>query len=756
MPGKRKQRDRGRNGGVDLVQGQAGGSRVKSREFNYVLQIAEDDLSLLARYQNGLTQAAGGFAEHYYNYLFDNPGAAERLYDYERSGGDIGDLVRSQLQHLLGILTGAVNDSDAARVAHVGTRHCRRAVEPVWILGAYRLYLDYLHQVITASPDIEPDDRQRLTSVVAKLIFRDMGIMLQSQWSDALARLDEQRSEIAASQLQMTDLLANIPQVLWSVAVPGDHLLYASPATERICPSGVQLPIPCLDQIDADDQGQVLEAWGQAVQGRQCVVECRVRAAGGTHSRWMRMELYPSRGGGRRVVRVDGLMQDVTEARETYARLEHMATTDGLTELANRTLWYDRLNLALATAQRTPGSQLVLMLLDLDHFKVINDTLGHAAGDLLLRQVASRLRTVLRESDTLARLGGDEFAVLLPAVKVGATAGEHVAGKILNCFKAPFWYEGKELYLAGAIGIAIYPDHGEDAESLLSHADTAMYCAKRSETPYLFYEPGADMQAAEQLQVSGQLRHALERDEFELHYQPKVDVRTMQICGAEALLRWQHPQEGLVAPKRFLHIAEQIGLMTPITDWVLVTALRQCKCLDAAGLRVPIAVNVSARFFQNPHLVDKIQWAIKEADVDGDSLEIEITEDTLMADLEYGATILSRLSDMGVGIAIDDFGTGYSSLSYLKRLPIHTLKIDKSFLLDMARNENDAVIVRSIIDLGHNLGFKVVAEGVEDGDAWDLLAILGCDEVQGFHVSQPLPLPGFASWINAGSWSGRA
>ncbi len=750
MPGKRKQSCRGQGGGAEPQQ-QLVESRVKSKEFNYVLQIGDDDLKLLARYQDSLAQAAAGFAELYYNYLFDNPGAAERLYDYERSGGDIGDLVRSQLEHLLGILSGGVSDGDAARIAHIGTLHRQRAIESVWVLGAYRLYLDHLHKLITDSATIESDDRQPLAAVVAKLVFRDMGIMLQSQWGDALARLDEQRSEIAASQLQVTDLLANIPQVLWSVAVPGNRLLYVSPATERICPSGVQSPVPCMDHVHPDDQRRVLDAWGQAVQGRQCVVDCRIELKG-SEPRWFRMEFYPSRGSGRRVVRVDGLMQDVTEARETYARLEHMATTDGLTELANRTLWYDRLNVALAAARRAPGSQVVLMLLDLDHFKVINDTLGHAAGDLLLRQVAGRLRTVLRDSDTLARLGGDEFAVLLPAVRAASTAAEHVAGKILGCFKAPFWHDGKELFLAGAIGIAVYPDHGEDAESLLSHADTAMYGAKRSEAPYLFYEPGTDMPAAEQLQFSGQLRHALERNEFELHYQPKIDIRTMKICGAEALLRWKHPQEGLVAPKRFLHIAEQIGLMTSITDWVLVTALRQCKTLRAAGLQVPIAVNVSARFFQSPHLVDKIQWALKEAGVDGQCLEIEITEETLMADLEYGAAILSRLSDMGVGIAIDDFGTGYSSLSYLKRLPIHTLKIDKSFLLDMAHNENDAVIVRSIIDLGHNLGFKVVAEGVEDGEAWAQLAVLGCDEVQGFHVSRPLPPPGFTSWLNQGPW----
>lgn len=280
-----------------------------------------------------------------------------------------------------------------------------------------------------------------------------------------------------------------------------------------------------------------------------------------------------------------------------------------------------------------------------------------------------------------------------------------------------------------------------------------MYRAKRSEGHYSFYAAEGQPGDAQQLRFSGQLRHALDRNEFELHYQPKIGMQDRQVCGVEALLRWQHPQQGLVKPAHFLPIAEQIGLMSPITSWVLVTALRQCKAWGDLGIRMPVSVNVSARAFQNPRLLERIQWALEEAGVDGSCLEIEITEDTLMADIPRGTEILTRLHALGVAVAVDDFGTGYSSLSYLRRLPINTLKIDKSFLTDMASNGNDAMIVRSIIDLGHNLGFRVVAEGVEDARAWDLLTELGCDAVQGYHISRPLTDVKLTDWLQQGAGS---
>ena len=295
----------------------------------------------------------------------------------------------------------------------------------------------------------------------------------------------------------------------------------------------------------------------------------------------------------------------------------------------------------------------------------------------------------------------------------------------------------------------VFPEDGTNEETLLTNAESAMDRAKRNGLPYQYFDPQNDVSPVDQLRYSGQIRTALDNNEFLLHYQPQVDIQTSRIIGVEALLRWEHPVEGTVMPQRIIPVAEQLGMITPITDWVLVTALKQCKQWTYDGMHIPVAVNVSARSFQNPRLLEKIQWALEAAEVSGEYLEIEITEATLMQDLDRATDVLNRLSDTGVTIAIDDFGTGYSSLSYLKQLPIHTLKIDQSFIIDVAFDQQDVAIVRSIIDLGHNLGYKVVAEGVENGMAWDVLNRLGCDTAQGFHISKPLADNHFSSWLPA-------
>jgi diguanylate cyclase (GGDEF)-like protein len=463
--------------------------------------------------------------------------------------------------------------------------------------------------------------------------------------------------------------------------------------------------------------------------------------------RWFRREFHPYFDESGNVVRIDGIMEDTTEAKQALKHMEHLANTDVLTGLANRTLWYDRLTQAIAGAERN-NTQVVLMLLDLNHFKMVNDTLGHPVGDAILKKVAKRMAKVLRESDTLARLGGDEFGVLLSGVEDPEKSSTHVAGKILDCMRKPFYLENHdEIYLGASIGIALYPDHGEDADTLLSHADIAMYAAKRGDSDFTFYDPDSDESASSQLKLSAWLRHSMDRNELDIHYQPKVDMDNGHVCGMEALLRWNHPEKGVISPTQFIPVAEQNGMITPITDWVLLSALKQAGTWRESGLASRVAVNISARSFQNPKLVQRIKTAINEANVEGDCLEIEITENVLMTDLERGSDITAQLNDLGVKISIDDFGTGYSSLSYLKRLPIHTVKIDKSFVMDMIDSDNDAVIVRSIIDLGHRLGLEVIAEGVENQMTWDLLKEWGCNSVQGYHVSRPQNSNIISDWL---------
>lgn len=749
MAGGRRQRNKTAN--THTIPNEQAGTRERElrKDFYYVLQMDSAESEVLARYQTLLSQGAAQFAESYYNYLFDNPSIADVLYSYENDGGDVGDLVRSQLNQLLRII-GPLEDGDLIRIGHL---HQQRGVKPVWLIGAYRLYLNHLLKLIGDMPGLIPDERTVLERALVKRVFLFMGLMLEGHLDRLQQSYAADRTQHSSELERMQQLLSNIPQLIWSYDVPGARLQYLNPPAMALCNGKGEGPIPCLMAIHPDDRGKAEAAWQQAMDGQPAEAEVRLQGRGDSQA-WHRLSLYPFRQR-RRVVRIDAILDDITRQHENLERLEHLATTDELTELANRTLWQDRVNQALAQARRDERQSVVLMLLDLDHFKVLNDTLGHQAGDDLLCQVAQRLCGVLRDSDTLARLGGDEFGVLMPAVEDPVRAGEQVAGKILECFRAPYSHGGEPLYFGASIGIAHAPQHGADADTLLSHADIAMYQAKRNELGFAFYEPGVAAASTAQLQFSTQLRHALERNEFELHYQPKVDIASHQLCGAEALLRWRHPQQGLVPPGGFLAMAEQIGLMSPITNWVLVTALRQCKAWQEAGIHIPVSVNLSTRTFQTPRLLERIEWALQEAGVSGDCLEVEVTEQTLMKDLDQGAELLRRLHDLGVHVAIDDFGTGYSSLSRLRHLPLDTLKIDRSFLSEQAAREDDPVIVRSIIDLGHNLGLKVLGEGVENDTAWNLLESLGCDAVQGYHVSQPLPDQRFSSWIQDGGWSNR-
>jgi diguanylate cyclase (GGDEF)-like protein len=444
-------------------------------------------------------------------------------------------------------------------------------------------------------------------------------------------------------------------------------------------------------------------------------------------------------------------MEDVTDAKASLERLNTPATTDSLTGLTNRTLFHDRLTQAIAVAGREGTHQVVMMLMDLDHFKEINDTLGHPAGDEVLIEVARRLQQVPRNTDTLARLGGDEFGLLLPQVSDGHRTAEKIAKQIQQAFVAPYLSEDNELFLGASIGIAIYPEHGDDVATLMSRADVAMYGTKNTESGYMFYDSGLDPYAQHHLQLSGDLRHALERNELVLHYQPKIDLRSGSVMGAEALIRWQHPVQGMISPDNFIPLAERTGLIRPITDWVIDTAVKQNVAWRAAGYDLQIAVNVSARSFQNTKLVDHIKHVLKNQNMQAMSLEIEITENSLMTDIINITKMLKQISDLGVTIAIDDFGTGYSSLAYLKTMPLHTLKIDKSFVIDMSSDENDAVIVRSTIDLAHNLGLGVVAEGIENDETLAMLIELGCDGAQGYHFSKPQPSDIFLAWLQQGS-----
>jgi diguanylate cyclase (GGDEF)-like protein/PAS domain S-box-containing protein len=440
------------------------------------------------------------------------------------------------------------------------------------------------------------------------------------------------------------------------------------------------------------------------------------------------------------------IFRDITQRREAEQHLEHRALHDALTELPNRTLLQERLQQALLAARR-PNTSVALLLMDLDRFKEVNDTFGHHWGDLLLQVVGQRLHGALRAEDTVARLGGDEFAILLPNTDVhGATL---VARKVLEVLGAPLVLDGLSLDIQASVGIALYPAHGDDPATLLRHADVAMYLAKRSGSGYALYSAEQDEHSPTRLALMHALRRAIEQEELLLYYQPKVDGRRGTLTGVEALVRWQHPERGLLPPDEFIPLAEYTGLIQPLSLWVLRTALLQCQAWRQMGREVPVAVNLSMQNLQDPELPATIRILLDRAGVPPHWLTVELTESAIMRDPARAMTTLSQLRAMGVQVALDDFGTGYSSLSYVKRLPVTQLKIDKAFVRDAAVDAQDAAILRSVIELSHQLGLAPVAEGVEDQATQEVLASLGCHELQGYHLCRPLPAAELLPWLSA-------
>jgi diguanylate cyclase (GGDEF)-like protein len=428
-------------------------------------------------------------------------------------------------------------------------------------------------------------------------------------------------------------------------------------------------------------------------------------------------------------------------------RLVYQARHDDLTGLPNRLLFKERLAQEIASAHRD-GRRLALLYIDLDRFKSVNDSLGHTAGDELLAHTAERMRACTRQGDTLARLGGDEFAVILPNIG-GVSAVTTVAEHIVRSMSEPFVAGTQESYVSASLGIAICPDDGADTEDLLKKADTAMYRAKDTgRSRYVFFEERMNAEAVDRLVLERELRQAIVRNEFALHFQPQIDLRTGQVSGAEALLRWNHPARGLVMPREFIGVAEETGLIEEIGRSVLFDACAQHAAWQSAGVTVPrIAVNVSARQFRRGDLVQTVEEALRSAGAPATALEIEVTESLFMDENADAAKVLGRLQQMGVQVAIDDFGTGYSSMSYLKRLPVDVLKVDQSFTADMTGDHEARAIAKAIINLAHTLNKAVIAEGVETAEQLVLLRRWRCNRVQGYYFSRPLPPDQFVQWL---------
>lgn len=441
------------------------------------------------------------------------------------------------------------------------------------------------------------------------------------------------------------------------------------------------------------------------------------------------------------------------EREQAHDTIRRMAYHDSLTDLPNHAYLEERLQQVLSDAHARSQS-LAVLLLDLDRFREINDALGFHQGDLLLKDVGGRIRSVLKEDELVARMRGDEFGILL-AVSDTDHAAE-AARRVLDALGTPFVLSDLSLDVSAAVGIALFPQHGAEAAHLIRHADMAMRQAKKLGNDFTLYVAAQNEDSSRRLVLAGELRHAIEENKLVLHYQPKIDMHDGQVCGAEALVRWMHPQQGMIPPDVFIPLAEHTGLIKPLTDWVVEAALHQSSAWRQAGLALPVAVNLSARNLQDAELLSKMERLFTGFGAEAGWLELEITESAVMEDPEGALETLRRLSNLGFTLFIDDFGTGYSSLDYLKKLPVNAVKIDKSFVIDMLANTDSAAIVRATVVLAHDLDLKVVAEGVEDQVTWNRLAKLGCDVAQGYHISKPMPAEQFKEWLDERTRNAKA
>lgn len=441
------------------------------------------------------------------------------------------------------------------------------------------------------------------------------------------------------------------------------------------------------------------------------------------------------------------IFSDISESRQAADRIHYLANYDALTGLANRTLLHGQMEQAIADAQRTHG-QIALLTIDLDRFKQINDSLGQACGDELLKQAAERLKSLPSADGIVARHGGDEFHLFFPGMNADDAA--EIAGTVIQVLSEPYLLDGHEVTVPPSIGIGMFPEDGNDVATLIENAEAAMFHAKgQGGNRYQFFAPDMNASALQRMTLENSLRRALEQEEFHIHYQPQVDPKRNRIVGAEALLRWKHPEMDMVSPTVFIELAEESGVIVPLGEWMIRKVCQQIHSWQQSGEHVvPISVNLSSRQFSQPDLPDKIEALLKESSVDPYFLEIELTESTVMHDLEEAAQMIQRIKKLGIHVAVDDFGTGHSSLAYLKRFHIDKLKIDQSFIRELVDNADDSAIVRAIISMAHSLRLEVVAEGVETQKQLDFLKALNCDQIQGFFFSEALPPEEFSTLLS--------
>jgi diguanylate cyclase (GGDEF)-like protein/PAS domain S-box-containing protein len=696
------------------------------------LEVTAEDIQLLREIhpllQPRLPDVIAGFYRHLHTIpvlrsLLKDPVVLDRLYQLQAAyfqsltAGDYGsDYVRHRLR--------------------VGLAHQRIGLAPEWYIGAYRKYLGDLGPVLEDLLRDRPGRFLPTYSALMKVASFDMGLALDTyikasrqQLRDSEARFRGAfgQAAVGLAQLSADGRWLRVNRKLQDIVGYTEEELRGMHVADLVTAEDWQIDAPLLRALAHGElETSSREKRYLCRDGRRVWVKATVTA------------MQPDAGDAALVA----VIEDISQRKQFEEELMHLARHDALTGLANRTLLLDRVSQAIAQSRRS-GNQVAMLFLDLDRFKTINDSLGHDAGDRVVIEVGRRLKQAVRDADTVARFGGDEFVVLLPEMPTEDIAAA-LAQKILNALFEPMLIHGHELAPACSIGISLYPRDGDNGKTLLKNADAALYQAKAmGRGNYQFYSEEMNARTLDRLTLESGLRHAVERGELQLKYQPQIDLADGAILGAEALLRWHPAGQQLVMPDAFITIAEETGLIVPIGEWVLRTACAQQVAWRQAGLTdLRIAVNLSARQFRQPGLDAMVARVLAETGCPAARLELEITESVLMERPDSAAQTLQRLSDMGVQLAIDDFGTGYSSLSYLKRFPINALKIDRSFVRDIAAksaaSNDDGAIAAAVIALAHSMGLTVVAEGVETEQQRDFLRQLHCDQAQGFYFSEPM------------------
>ena len=610
---------------------------------------------------------------------------------------------------------------------------------------------------------VHPDDRALLEGILPELIekgsmtlqYRIVRPDGEIRWLDdtvaiardsngKLERFDGVATDITErviTQQRLSSILQSIDNVVWSICAKTYETLYLNPAAEQVYGRTASAfyndPELFLNIVHPDDRSLLEEVLPELVEKGAMTLQYRIVRPDGD-IRWLEDRVTVGGSSKLEPERFDGVATDITDRKQHESQLSYLANHDALTDLPNRNLLDDRILQAIAQAQRG-GHKFGLLLLDLDRFKNINDGYGHIFGDQLLLTVASQLNKSVRDSDTVARLGGDEFVILLSPLETHEEIYP-VVRRLLNIFSLPFTIEGTDLYTTTSIGIAVFPEDGINTEDLLKNADIAMYRAKEmGRNGFQFFETDMSADATERLELENALRGAIEREEFVLYYQPQTEIKSNKVTSVEALIRWQHPTQGLLAPDKFLKIAEDTGLIIPIGAWVLKTACTQAKKWQDTGLSNHcISVNISAKQFWEGQLVKTVKRVLQETGISPENLELEITETVFLRDINETIRTIHELRDMGIIVSMDDFGTGYSSLTYLRLLPIEKLKIDGSFIQDMSKTGRSSILLTQIIQLAHAMNLEVVAEGVETEEEYDFLVANQCDVAQGFYLHKPI------------------